>query len=557
MTMPKGAISRFHNDVEGASTAWSIFWTLIFLIMAGFVIDTANAYKYRQVLTATADSASLAAIMNYREVEYYGLYDQQDEDYYTKGGNAPPGGYTRARTVARNLASQMMSTAKNGNVITDSDIELGYWNGATFTPWDGVSAMANEINAARATAYRSSRRSDPNESNPLDTLLLGALGGLEIWDIAAQSIAATVIPCQYTQGFVAKGKVDMSSLNSFYGQLCIHGEGEQNKGNKNPPVGIDLQQGNYFADTVTVSSNGSYEAQVAGSGENDDDNNLRNNYVADSMQPSGIAEFDHILNALSNPVAGASDDDQSEMMADYFPDYILERASYESRGGSGNIDGNTATPLTQAERDAIVAEIANGSTTPILVDSNADGTPLKATDFSNLLAQAAADSTVLADMSGKIYKVDCSGGGNDKTINLNQEITLSSIAVVSNECRMSLSSNITIASSLLITNHSGSNATIQGSNGVTIGSGTCATGTGSKIMARGDIDFASDMTSIRSQIVSKEGDVQYAAKSDGMDGTTVHAGGNIFLRSQAQAQSCPNATPDKVIASKEWYRIVQ
>lgn len=140
MYRPSDMLARFRDDIEAASAAWSIFWTICFLLLAGFIIDTSNAYKYRQVLTATADSASLAAIMNYRELEYYGLYDQNDADYYTNDGNAAPSGYTRARTVARGIASRIMNTAKNGDVVADQDVELGHWNGSAFLPWDGASA---------------------------------------------------------------------------------------------------------------------------------------------------------------------------------------------------------------------------------------------------------------------------------------------------------------------------------------------------------------------------------------------------------------------------------
>ncbi|MHA3979525.1 TadE/TadG family type IV pilus assembly protein [Halovulum sp. GXIMD14794] len=554
MKMPTGAISRFHNDVEGASTAWSIFWTLIFLIMSGFVIDTANAYKYRQVLTATAESASLAALMNYNELQYYGLYDQKDEEYYVDGGATPPTGYTRARTVAKDLATKMMNTANNGNVITDADVELGNWNGTTFTAWDGTGTPAYSINAARATAYRSSRRADPNDANPLDTLLLGAFGGLEFWDVAGQSVAAMFVPCPYAYGLIATGKVDMSSNNTFSGQLCIHGQGEENKGNKNPAVGIDLQQNNSFDDTVHVSSNGEFETQVAGSGADDADSNLENRYNPASLQPTGVTEFPNIQAMLETP-----EDVDLQKIKDYMPDYIIETAEISSVPIGDNL---MDTPLTAAD----IAELEAGHNPnnytvdwPIVseVETSPGVTePLTATRFENLLADIAAGTISSSDFAGKIYHIDCSGGGADKTVDFNQEITLTNIAVVSNECRYSLSSNITIASSILLTDHNGPNASIQGSNGVTIGSGACEDSAGSKIMARGTIDFASDMTMISSLIVSEEEDVYYAAKADGMDGSSVHAGGNIYLRSQAEFQDCPGAVPTKNFTTQSWYRLV-
>ncbi|MSU90480.1 hypothetical protein GE300_12765 [Rhodobacteraceae bacterium 2CG4] len=544
-------LANFRDDTDAASTAWSIFWTICFLLVAGFVIDTANAYKYRQVLTATADSASLAAIMNYRELEYYGLYDKQDENYYTDDGNAPPEGYARARTAARGIASQIMSTAKNGAVIADQDVELGHWNGAAFLPWDGASAKPGTINAARATAHRSSRRANSTDANPLDTLLLGAFGGLDWWDIAAVSVAESYIPGCYTDGLMAMGKVDMSSNNSFYGEICVHGEGQENNGNKNPPVGISVQQGNFFDLEVTVSSPGAHDTMVDGSGAYDPDSNIVEVYREESLMPSGIAEFDALRDMLMDPLSASPTD-----LARYMPDYILESVTYAGEPVVG--DGDYSTPLTVAEIETALDVLTHPDADWPIVDRNPAGNgPLAATDFNDMLAQAAANDTVSETFSGKIFNVSCQGGPANKVINFGEPVTLSNMAVVSSDCRFSFNSNITVASSFLLTDHNGSNATVQGSSGVTIGSGTCEVGTGSKVMARGTIDFASDMTMIRSQIVSRDEDVYYAAKADGLDGTSVHAGGNIFLRSQAAAQYCPGATTDDLIVSREYYRLVQ
>jgi len=550
MYKPSDMLSRFRDDIEAASAAWSIFWTICFLLLAGFIIDTSNAYKYRQVLTATADSASLAAIMNYRELEYYGLYDQNDEDYYTADGNTPPSGYSRARTVARGIAGRIMGTAKNGDVIADQDVELGHWTGSAFLPWDGTSAKPGVINAARATAHRSARRANSSDANPLDTLLLGAFGGLDWWDIAAVSIAESYIPGCYTDGLMAMGKVDMSSNNSFYGEICIHGEGQENHGNKNPPHGISVQQGNFFDLEVTISAPGAHDTMVDGSGAYDPESNITEVYREESLMPSGIAEFDSLRDMLMDPLSAAPTD-----IARYMPDYILESVTYAGEPVVG--DGDNSTPLTVAEIEAALDTLTHPDAEWPIVDTKPSGNgPLTSGDFEDLLAQSAADGTVDETFSGKIFNVSCPGG-NNKTLDFNQAVTLSNMAVVSSDCRFAFSSNITVAGSFLLTDDNGPNATVSGSHGVTIGSGTCESGTGTKVMARGTINFASEMTMIRSQIVSRDEDVQYAAKADGLDGTSVHAGGNIFLTSQAAAEHCPGAETDDLIVSREYYRLVQ
>lgn len=545
--------AAYKKDTEGASTAWSIFWMICFLVLAGLVIDTANAYKYRQVLTATADSASLAAIMNYREVEYYGLYDQQNATYYTEDGNAPPTGYARARSVATSIGERMMNTTGNGQVISEQDVELGNWDGSDFTAWDGASTPAFLINAARATAYRSSRRTDPNDANPLDTLLLGAFGGLPWWDVAAVSVAETFVPYCYTDGLLARGKVDMSSNNSFYGEICVHGEGYENNGNKNPPVGISLQQGNYFDPEVIVSAPGPFETMVAGSGAGYDDP-VYDVYREEQLDIFGVTMFNELRDMFFEPTAASA-----TTLSDNMPDYILESV----KDSSGNYvigDGDLSTPLAPEDfTQSAVNALANDSNNwPIVTTNPNGGGPLNAAAFENLLATATANGTVEETFAGKIYKITCTGG-NGKTVHLNKEVLLDKVAVVSSNCEYSLSSDITISDAYLMTDkvNTNGNAVIHGSNGVTIGNGSCDTGTGSRVMARGTIDFASDMSMIRSQIISAEQDVYFAAKADGLEGTSVHAGGNIFLRSQAQAQTCPDAIGDFTKPPRDYYRLVR
>ena len=47
------------QDEEGSATVWSLFWTLVFLFLAGISIDASNAYRFKSALQMTADASSV------------------------------------------------------------------------------------------------------------------------------------------------------------------------------------------------------------------------------------------------------------------------------------------------------------------------------------------------------------------------------------------------------------------------------------------------------------------------------------------------------------------
>ena len=223
---------KFFADTEGSATVWSIFWTIIFLILAGLAIDMSNAYRYRAALQATADSSAVGAMMAYREYDYYVDYT---------GGAATTAPATRGNHTARDLALANMSVGRNGTVTSDSEITWGNWNHTTehFEPAVGNATPVGPINAVRVQALRTA-----GNSNAVPTLLLNMFGGLQSWNVGATSIAeAYHADCFTRQGIFAMGTLDFSSNNEFVDETCYHGE-----------QGVDMQNHNVFGPDTIVSA---------------------------------------------------------------------------------------------------------------------------------------------------------------------------------------------------------------------------------------------------------------------------------------------------------------
>ena len=80
-------VRSFASDKEGSATIWALFTTLIFLAFMAFVIDMANAYRFRAALQAVADASSTAGLVAYNDEQQYkdvtgdGVINSDDRTY--------------------------------------------------------------------------------------------------------------------------------------------------------------------------------------------------------------------------------------------------------------------------------------------------------------------------------------------------------------------------------------------------------------------------------------------------------------------------------------------
>ncbi len=200
MSVMKPSMS-FTNDDSGAGTAWWVLWMIVFLMFGGIAADSANAWRMRAELQATADAAAHA------------------------GSVALPN-TAAATTAANSMAATNMDASEHGDVLATSEIEFG--------TWDAVSLKFVAVaGGAIPDAVRVTTRRDENNSNRLKTYFLRMVG-MDSWNVNAQAIAQKYWPkCLNEDALIARRIVDLQSNNDFFSGLCIHGNDHVEVNNNN------------------------------------------------------------------------------------------------------------------------------------------------------------------------------------------------------------------------------------------------------------------------------------------------------------------------------------
>ena len=203
------------SDQAASATAMSVVWLVALMMLAGVAGDTANAFRIRAQLQATADAAALAAALRLQNPD-------------------------QARAAAHQLAELNMPADRNGDVLPDHRVELGLYEAATGIFLSGMIPY----NAVRVTVLRGD---DGGLEAP--TFLLG-LAGHDSWTVAASAMA-TVRPMSGGAGgqvcggglIMSEAMVRMGGNNTLVDGMCIHGE-----------QGVHFGGASYFTDDVRVSA---------------------------------------------------------------------------------------------------------------------------------------------------------------------------------------------------------------------------------------------------------------------------------------------------------------
>ena len=211
--------SAFLNDQSGSATIWSLGMTIVFLLIGGLAIDAGNAYRVRQLLQLTADSAAFAGVQDLAEPE-------------------------TAEVVAIAYAEKNMPVAGYGNVLSADNVQFGIW--------DPVSRVFTET-AVSPNSIRVLAQQTVANGNPVGTFLL-KLANIQKWNISAMATAQIFYRRCHENGIVAGGTVEISSQNVFADEYCIHGQNGVTVGSNNvfePDVGVSMYD---FADFVLPDS---------------------------------------------------------------------------------------------------------------------------------------------------------------------------------------------------------------------------------------------------------------------------------------------------------------
>ena len=195
----------FAHDQRGAASVWAIFWTTMLLIMSGFVLDVANAYRIRALLQATADASALAAA---RELPNPG----------------------QARKAARDLAALNMPEEEHGDVMPNRMIALGAWDETSGRFIEGQ----QPYDAVQTTAARGA-----GAGRDLPTFLIG-LVGTDAWKIAASSTArarsggggASRNLCPSSM-LITEANISMAGTTRVNDGVCLHADTQIHFGGNN------------------------------------------------------------------------------------------------------------------------------------------------------------------------------------------------------------------------------------------------------------------------------------------------------------------------------------
>ncbi len=361
---------RFLRDDSGAGTGFGLFITFTGFVMGGLALDVSNAISARTQLQIAADAAAHAALYTRDKSRKDGDSEQQ------------------ARIAALDVGELNMRSAVYGTVLADQNIEFGRWDQSTrtFTPQSG----------ARGAVRVSTQRRVDND-NGVRTFLL-RLTGLEAWSITTPSVFITYQPACLREGFVAEGRVDIQSNNTFRSGFCVHSNDH-----------VSLNQNNVFEPGTIVSMPDLEALDMPSSG-------YEKNEGLELALRAGTMDI-RILRELDDIIAGLENGDP-----DYLPDYITSTIPVTTVHTQNKALDLTASDLQPGRIHVIECTSNNGN---IAMPGDTDlsemvivtNCPLKLGQNSNLrnmvLATTNTSDTSISGASNAIFgdENDCGKGG--------------------------------------------------------------------------------------------------------------------------------------------------
>ena len=213
------------NDRGNVATLTAFALVPLLILLAG-VINFGAVWTMRNDLQSTADAAALA-------------------------GASKLGNDTQVVAEANEFAENNMPATVNGDVLTDTDVEIGNWNSATrvFT-----------VGGAPKNAVRATTRRIESRGNAVPTFL-GNFIGMDHFDIAVAAIAA-----QHTSGEGCILALDPTRSGAFNmqgnGSLTLNGCGVMSNSTSN--TGFSITGSSAASMTCALSAGGVQVQKVNG-----------------------------------------------------------------------------------------------------------------------------------------------------------------------------------------------------------------------------------------------------------------------------------------------------
>lgn len=187
---PPLSFARLRSE-DGGGTVYALFLLVAGLLAGGAAVDSANAWRVREILQSTAEAAALSAAVRASE----------------------PVALDSPRAVAERIAAAGLQTAKLENAWHDRSYEIGRSDpdSGDFIPGE------TPHNAVRVTLNR-----DAANGNPEPLLFVGGFGYAP-WDIQGQAVARfhTTPSLRCPDPLLSlQARADVSELDLFVG-ICL------------------------------------------------------------------------------------------------------------------------------------------------------------------------------------------------------------------------------------------------------------------------------------------------------------------------------------------------
>lgn len=501
--------SRFCRDEQGSMTVWGLFIWFVSGILGAFALDVTHLMSSRTHLQVAADQAAHAAI--------YQRY-LMDEDTETVND---------VKDEALALVRRTLPSGRYGITMDRDDIQFGTYNTSTRV----FTADSSSMQAVRAVA-----RFSDDRNNAAVTFLFRLLGR-DGFDIAAEAVFIAEPKHCLNQGFIANGIVDIRSNNEFSNQFCIHSNEHVsvNQNNTYDPGTIVSMPDKNLLDLPGI------EYNEDGTIKEDSDAWDRNTGLYDALRNHSI-DIDRVINRMENMMHAYLGDESPWREMPHpdiefdtpmgYPDYILDYASYRDPIVMSNVQSITTEEILSKGITGAVTETVTEIVDGVEVQTEVETEPANTTG------------------TGRIYYIDCKGNSgltiDASTMPLNDVIIMT-------PCEINFSKNSQVHRARIVTTSTSADS-ISTPSGLVLGGPTACQDGGAQLFTMGGIRIPSGLEVNGSQMMA-QGDIQFAANSNGLTGASFMANGTISGTSNGRMSLCNAWIPD--IFEIAYFRMVR
>ncbi|MGX9856925.1 hypothetical protein ACR03S_15995 (plasmid) [Limimaricola variabilis] len=471
---------------EDGSTIFSLFWTLVLMVLAGVAIDPVNAWRSKQFLKQTADVSAHAAVVALAT------------------GSEP----TEMQNAVRRTVAVNLDADRVGEVLADPgrDIEL-----LIYDPRSNTASPSNG-GPANAALVRLRRSKEQDNAVPFTFLRVMTLfsdsEGMPGWEMTVEGVAAWVptTRCRGSDMLIAGGEFHLSANNTFAAGYCVHAQDN-----------VWMPQNNTFAPGSSVSMPDLADCK---------------DKCKDKSNPGAT----QASNEMNLPVP------ELNLLIDRLEDAFIFEAQSPEKAAFFHGKSGLGSLLPLAEIGYPVNRLTLGA----VVHLSRDDFQLLPVIPAGLVYDVSCDGRIAP--LGRATQGKGGGknkpslpnpvNGSGKTVSLDavNAASLRDIALIT-DCGISLGNKVDIAGSLLVSTGAGLSASSQSQIGAS--SGNCAPQDRTTVLVRGDIHIPGSFSGSNTSFMTT-GDLHMAGGGNGgtHHGVSMMAQGDVHVSAGHDFVAC-------------------